>query len=452
MNNRTTRGWRYAVYLLYGLLCTAFLYLTPRSEFEQLIVLYGGMFLVYVLLTRTSESKDHIQDAIVAGILLRIIATFAAPNLTDDHYRFIWDGQLVAHGYNPYTMTPEQVRAAGFLGMEGINTELFSKLNSASYISVYPPIAQALFGLAAKVSFDSWNIQVLVIKLMLLAFECSTIVLLPEILRKIKLPEGHALWYILNPLIIIELSGNMHVEGIMVYTLLLSLYWYYSGRHTASAIAFGFAVSAKLWPLMLLPVFFRPLGFKNTMRYSVIAGSVALVLLSPMLLQFTQISGSLNLYFQQFEFNGSIFYIGKYLFNKEADYEAFSAMRATLPFLACAAILLLSVFYKKHALTTGMLMAFSVYLLFATTVHPWYLAPVILLSVLSGYRFGILWSLLIYLTYYTYITPAYIENTFFIWIEYTAVIVFAIWEFSKRPFLDTEQWQSYLQCTRTLLK
>lgn len=436
MINRTTRIWHSAVYVLYGLLCTALLYNTPRTDFYQLIALYGGLFAIYFLVARSGEKINYIQDAIIAGILLRVIATLASPNLTDDHYRFLWDGQLVAHGHNPFAYTPEQIRDADFFGISALNNDLFSQLNSAPYYSVYPPIAQAVYAVGALLGQGDWNMQILVMKIIFLGFECGTVLLLPTVLKQLNISVGNALWYILNPLVIIELCGNMHLESIMIYFLLLSIYYFNKNQLIHSAFLFGLAIATKLWPLMLLPLLFRQLGFGKTMRYSVIAGATAILFLLPMLLQFAQITGSFNLYFQQFEFNGSIFYLGKYFFNKDVNYEAFSTMRGSLPFIACFFIMLFSAIYKKEYFLSAMLITFSLYLLFATTVHPWYLTPLVLLSVLSGLRYPILWSLLIYLSYYTYITPAYIENMTFVWIEYVLVIGFAAVELIKIKPID----------------
>jgi len=394
------------------------------------------MFALYFLLVRSAGSNDFLQEAIVVGIMLRIVATLAEPNLTDDHYRYIWDGQLVMHGINPYAFTPEQVRDAGFFGISALSPDLYANLNSATYHSVYPPVTQAVYAIGAFIGGSEWNTQFLVIKIILFAFECGTLFLLPALLQLLSLPKRFSLWYILNPLIISELTGNMHAEGIMIFLLLLSLYYFRSNRYIFSALAFGIAIATKLWPLMLLPLFFRQTGFRHTLRYALIAGATALLLLFPMIIWLAQITGSLNLYFQQFEFNASIFYIGKYLFNKEENYTAFQIMRASLPFIALAAILLISGSYKKDKLPAAMLAVFSIYLLFATTVHSWYITPLILFAVLSGYSYPFWWSALIMLSYYTYRTPAYIENYYLVAIEYGFVIILAIVEWRKRPLLD----------------
>lgn len=440
MTDRTNRGWRYAVYAMYIVLCIGLQYYTERTQFTQLITLYGGLFLLYVLLLRKADNDTDHREGILLGMAARLVVVFAMPNLTDDHYRFLWDGQLNINGFSPYAYTPDGFRAAGHLGTEAYKTALYDQLNSKPYFTIYPPFYQAIFAIGANIGGINIYAQVLVIKILLMCFEFGTIYLLPKILEKLELPKHYALIYILNPLVIMELTGNMHLEGVMIFFLAWSIYLFLHNKHIFSAIAFGAAIATKLWPLMLMPLLFKQLGFKRTMQYSVIAGVTGILMLLPMLLHYANIFSSFNLYFQQFEFNGSIFFLGKHFFDKDIDYEAFSNMRASLPFIACFFILLFSAFYNKQYWYAAMLIVFSIYLLFATTVHPWYLTPLIFLSALSKLRYPLLWSGLIYLTYYTYITPLYIESYTFIWIEYLSVLGLAVYEFRGMKLFGRLFW------------
>jgi hypothetical protein len=259
-------------------------------------------------------------------------------------------------------------------------------------------------------------------------FEAGTILLLPKLLVQLKMPVKYQLIYTLNPLIILELTGNMHFEAIMVFFLVLSIYYLVKQKDIFSAIAFGFAIGSKLWPVMLLPLFFKFIGFKRTLQFCLISGVVALIILLPMFLQYKNIAGSLNLYFQQFEFNASSYYFFRFIIGKDANYDTFLLMRKLLPLFTVIGITLLSIFYKKQYFLTALLLAFSLYCLFATTIHPWYLSPLIILSVFSNFRYAIIWSFLIYLSYITYITPAYIENYYLIVLEYVVVIGYFVFE------------------------
>ena len=413
-----------AVFVLIG-------YFTSREDFLQLFVLYSAAFGLYLVLLKYADTNDLVKEGRYLGIFLRFVLLFSIPNLTDDFYRFIWDGKLLLNGINPYAFSPEQitlnnVHHTNFTNV--VDTHLFNELNSKQYFSIYPPVCQFLFSGAAFLSFNNTYVNIVLLKFFIFLFEAGTILLLPKLLVQLKMPVKYQLIYTLNPLIILELTGNMHFEAIMVFFLVLSIYYLVKQKDIFSAIAFGFAIGSKLWPVMLLPLFFKFIGFKRTLQFCLISGVVALIILLPMFLQYKNIAGSLNLYFQQFEFNASSYYFFRFIIGKDANYDTFLLMRKLLPLFTVIGITLLSIFYKKQYFLTALLLAFSLYCLFATTIHPWYLSPLIILSVFSNFRYAIIWSFLIYLSYITYITPAYIENYYLIVLEYVVVIGYFVFE------------------------
>ena len=426
-----TGTWRFAVYLLMVAVFVLIGYFTSREDFLQLFVLYSAAFGLYLVLLKYADTNDLVKEGRYLGIFLRFVLLFSIPNLTDDFYRFIWDGKLLLNGINPYAFSPEQitlnnVHHTNFTNV--VDTHLFNELNSKQYFSIYPPVCQFLFSGAAFLSFNNTYVNIVLLKFFIFLFEAGTILLLPKLLVQLKMPVKYQLIYTLNPLIILELTGNMHFEAIMVFFLVLSIYYLVKQKDIFSAIAFGFAIGSKLWPVMLLPLFFKFIGFKRTLQFCLISGVVALIILLPMFLQYKNIAGSLNLYFQQFEFNASSYYFFRFIIGKDANYDTFLLMRKLLPLFTIIGITLLSIFYKKQYFLTALLLAFSLYCLFATTIHPWYLSPLIILSVFSNFRYAIIWSFLIYLSYITYITPAYIENYYLIVLEYVIVIGYFVFE------------------------
>jgi len=424
-----TGTWRFAVYLLMVAVFLLIGYFTAREDFLQLFVLYSAAFGLYILLLKYAVSDDLVKESIYLGLFLRFVLLFSIPNLTDDFYRFIWDGKLLLNGINPYAFSPDQIALDNLTNV--VDTHLFNELNSKQYFTIYPPVCQFLFTSAAFLSFNNEYVNIVLLKFFIFLFEAGTILLLPKLLQRLKMPTKYQLIYTLNPLIILELTGNMHFEAIMVFFLVLSLYFLLKQNDVFSAIAFGFAIGSKLWPVMLLPIFFKFIGFKRTIQYCLISGIIALIILFPMFMQYKNIVGSLNLYFQQFEFNASSYYLFRYIIGKDENYETFLLMRKLLPVLTLITITILSVFYKKQYFLSALLITFSIYCLFATTIHPWYLSPLIILSVFSLYRYAIIWSFLIYLSYITYITPAYLENYYLIVLEYVVVIGVFIFEWRR---------------------
>jgi alpha-1,6-mannosyltransferase len=61
-------------------------------------------------------------------------------------------------------------------------------------------------------------------------------------------------------------------------------------------------------------------------------------------------------------------------------------------------------------------------------VHPWYVINLILLSVFTKYKFPIVWSFFIILSYFAYSQIPFQENYGFLFIEYFAVFAIFILE------------------------
>ena len=432
MTKTTITGtWRFVVYLLFAALFMLINYGIQRTDFVQLISLYSCTFLLYLLLCKYWTSEQLVTEAKWLGIFIRFSILFSMPNLTDDFYRFIWDGHLTINNINPYAYTPDMLKEQNYLGAnhEVLNDKLYQSLNSKPYFTIYPPLSQFMFAVSAHLSGGHLVLNQIILKLFIFLFELGSILLIPKILKQFSLSSNLQLWYTLNPLVILELTGNLHFEAIMIFFLLLALYWMNKHQLSLSAIAFGFAIGAKLWPIMLMPLLFKKLGFKATIQYSIISGVVSIITLFPMILQYANIFSSLNLYFQQFEFNGSVYYFLRWVIDKDERFWIFDLMRRMLPVFTLLSISYLSYKYHKNHFVTALQLAFSIYCLFATTMHPWYITPLIMLSVFSGYRYPIVWSLLIYFTYITYIDTTYPENYFVVVMEYVIVIGYFLYEF-----------------------
>src|SRR5690554_5340884 len=83
----------------------SFAYGLDRTDFVKLIFLYAALFYLAYLFIEKWKQKFGILVGI--GIVFRLVFLFAIPNLSQDFYRFIWDGHLMAKGVNPYWFTPK---------------------------------------------------------------------------------------------------------------------------------------------------------------------------------------------------------------------------------------------------------------------------------------------------------------------------------------------------------
>ena len=412
-----------------------------QGEFAQIACFYFPFFLAYLWVYKTTEADDHKTTWLFLGlgILLRGLLLFSLPNLSDDVYRFIWDGRLLNQGINPFSHLPSYY-IDNKIVLEGISSKLYLQLNSPNYFTIYPPVCQGTFALACWLFPSSIFGPTLIMKLMLFLCEVGSILLLPRLLLRFQLPIKNALLYALNPLIIIELVGNLHFEAAMVFFLLLSVWLLVNDYWKASAFAMALSVASKLLPLIFLPFLIKRLGWKRSVQYFAIVGVTLIVLFIPLFDAsfISNFGDSLNLYFQKFEFNASVYYALRWVGFQVVGYNLISVLGPALALGVFVGVCALAFFERdtsiKHLLFVCMA-AICLYLASTTTVHPWYVSLPLVLCVFTRFRFPVLWSGLIMLTYINYSYDPYLENLWVVGLEYVLVGGYMIWEYG---LLDTD--------------
>jgi hypothetical protein len=340
-------------------------------------------------------------------------------------------------------------------------------LNGSHYTN-YPPVNQLFFSIAALFGGKSILGSVIGLRVIIILADIGILYLGKKLLENLKLPIQNIFWYFLNPFILIELTGNLHFEGVMLFFVVASIYFLQKRRWFLSAIFLGLSVSTKLIPLLFLPLFFqwfwnvstalnrtKPTFFKGFVKlssyYVVVLGMVAITFLPFLSSEFINNYLATNaLWFQNFEFNASIYYIIRWIGFQVVGWNIIESTGKVLPVIIIAFVLAMTFFRKNSELKqllTVMLFCISFYFLLSTTIHPWYVATPLLLSVFTKYRFAILWSAMVMLSYAAYNGSQVEENFWLIAVEYLIVIGYAIWEIffkkegksfnSQKPILDS---------------
>lgn len=401
------------------------IYFIERHESGLLLSAYTVSFAAYIIALYTARSKQEVWWLMMTGLLCRWVLLPAIPNLSDDFYRFIWDGRLWNQGINPFAYLPSQIiRNELPAQLQGINAALYQSLNSPDYFTIYPPVNQFIFALATRIFPESVWGSIIIIRAFILLAESTNIWLLYQLLQKARLPARNTLIYALNPLVILELSGNLHFEALMLCFLLLSLYFLQKQHLTLSAASFALAVCTKLIPLIFLPLYLRRLGLRKSVYFYGITGIVTVLMFYPLLSRelMEGMSKSIGLYFQKFEFNASIYYI-----IREIGYysQGYNIIESAGRWLAISTFLFIMIFTwreRNRQLPVAFMWVLLIYLLLATTVHPWYIIPLLAFSSFSSYRYTIAWSGAIFFSYAGYTTEGYQENLAIIFVEYALVL------------------------------
>lgn len=416
----TTRKGFLWVQLLVLLICLAGIgYGLQREDFTSVLALYIVSFLAYCYL---AGSKMNLRSIQVAGIALRFMLVFSIPELSDDFYRFLWDGQVWSEGMNPYLFTPQKLAESGDIG--GFSNEIYPLLNSPNYFTVYPPLNQYLFILPSLLFPDHLLAATIVLKLQLFLFEVGTILLLPKTLKLYGGEESTSAWYILNPLIILELTANAHFEGVMVFFMVAFLYYLGNHKHQLASLALGLAINVKLIPLLIWPLLAKNIGWKKSI-YSLflIAGTSVLLSIPFVSAELIEnIASSIGLYFRGFSFNAFIYSIVYDFFPLE-NKKLVAPLLMLIP-LAYLLKTLIREGISKDKLPLISLHVLVLYFLFSAVVHPWYLAVPLVLSLFTSRNYLIAWTGLVFLTYFTYRIVPYEESPVIIAFEYCFLLIF----------------------------
>ncbi|MDZ7935634.1 MAG: hypothetical protein U5M51_11885 [Emticicia sp.] len=397
-------------------------YFTPRQSFGQLISLYSALFVVYFFLVKTFKNA---REVIFVGVFFRLLLLFAIPALSDDFYRFVWDGRLLINGINPYTILPANfVQSLDFHRVIWEKV-IFEKLNSPNYYTVYPPLNQLIFAASAALSQGSLFGNIVALRVFILLAEISLLF----VIVKSKYSDKFNL-YAFNPLIIIELTGNLHFEGVVMCFLILA--YNFRKKILLSAFLFACAVCVKMLPLIFIPLIIRQLGWKKGLIYTVLVGIFTALFFLPFLDQklIEKLFSSVNLYFQKFEFNASVYYLVRAVGFKIFGYNIIGTAGKIMALLTFSGVLFIS--WKSKNLFVGALAILTLYFAMATTVHPWYVTNLLVIAIFTNFRYPIVWSFTVFLSYATYQTNLYQENLWLVALEYLLVFGMIVYELTKK--------------------
>jgi hypothetical protein len=242
------------------------------------------------------------------ALVLRLLFLFAPPQLSDDIYRYLWDGGNLLHGINPYAFVPADVRPSPALAA------IHSRINHPDYVTIYPPAAQILFAGGASLGGTITGI-----KGFLVLLDMGLCILLVLLLKRLEMPVWLAVLYAWNPLPVLEIAGSGHVDGAGLVMLIGSFCLIVINQRSGSGdgqkqwpflLSGALAASAglvKLFPFVLAPVLFLLVPAGRRMHFVTGFTTSLALLIAPFLPHLTNIAASLDAYARDWEFAGFAF-------------------------------------------------------------------------------------------------------------------------------------------------
>jgi hypothetical protein len=197
-----------------------------------------------------------------AAAILRLTLVAGAPVLSDDVYRYVWDGRVVCAGEDPYAHPPAAAELERFRG------EGFEPINNKELRTIYPPLAEVAFGAIAAVAP-----RVRAFQLVMALADVALVALLMALVRRGERGGERAdvavgIAYGLNPLACIETAMSAHLEPLAVLPVAAAVLLLARDRRSFApsaapriGAAIGLAVGGgiKLVPLLFVAPFARRL-------------------------------------------------------------------------------------------------------------------------------------------------------------------------------------------------
>lgn len=200
------------------------------------------------IVVRSRSSNSTLLIVIGFAVLFRLSILFAPPYLSDDIYRYVWDGRVQAAGINPYRYIPAAPELAHLR-----DDVIYPKINRRDWAhTIYPPAAQLVFFLTTRISES-----VVWMKATMLIFELVTVWAVAQLLTLLGRPRQLLLLYAWHPLVIWEFAGSGHVDAIAIGFIALAFLAWHKKSNLGAGFTLAGATLVKLFPIVLLPAMLK---------------------------------------------------------------------------------------------------------------------------------------------------------------------------------------------------
>lgn len=454
MSQRCENSWLYfGCLLVYFLLCLSSHVLAQSRFFADslgfyLIAQFSLMSLLMLIIWRLTSNSNDVKDfrlLILFAILVRLVLIGVDPYSSNDVDRYLFDGKLALEGFDPYRISHDAI------ALTDLRAQWQPPVEHVKYVTLYPPLALALFSLAASAGVEyatqAWQIMLTLASLASLS------------LGILVLKKANKLRYLpliaLSPMLILESGMALHIDTFSTLAILLSLYAWQRQRLLLAGIAIGLGTLIKILPLvLLLPLslvcivsalkkyqndyqfeyqaqqeqlpasFTRKLLFSMCGAFQLCFSAIFVVIigyLSALLLGFHPV-GSISVFFNKWRFGAPLFSFFK---------DTLSGGQLLMISVAIATVVIAIICYLSlssqrntsvysstirhdnsslttNEITTDLLpvrlvialqLAMALPLLLSPVIFPWYLMPLVPLIALQPHFYGLAWLVIMPLTY-----------------------------------------------------
>jgi alpha-1,6-mannosyltransferase len=219
--------------------------------FELAFLIAFGLYAWATILALKSKSLSPRETLMTFGLaaIMQALLVFTPPTLSDDMYRYVWDGRVQANGISPYRYPPDSPHLAQLT-----DQTIWVHINRKPAVTIYPPAAEMAFAVLWRV----WPDNVRWFQVATAAGGLLAGGLLVGLLRALQRSTSRVLIYLWSPLLAFETAHAAHVDGLML-PLLVGAWWArVRERDGLTGVLLALATAMKLYPALLFPALWRP--------------------------------------------------------------------------------------------------------------------------------------------------------------------------------------------------
>ncbi len=307
------------------------------------------LFFLVIKFPENLEPQRAFLLILILGFTGRVV--FLYYPVGNDVYRYVWEGYIQNQGFNPFIYAPNDPALSNLA--HGELYPIWQPINHKEFSAAYPPLTMLIFRALAGLNPDPFFF-----KIVMVLFDLGVMIILARIIRLRRLPIKQLLLYACNPLVIVFIAGEGHLDVVHIFFIFLGILLIFSRREITGFLSLGLAAVSKYFALLAVPFL---ITYQSRKKW--IAVLLPLLLYLPYLDAGGVLFSSLIFFGAGMHYNDSLFALIRFLFGDSA-YQG-----GLIFFLFCLSWIFLFV----HDRLRSAYLAFCCLLVFLPTVHPWYM-------------------------------------------------------------------------------